>query len=113
MHIIDRRLNPRGKSLENRQRFLRRAKAHLRQAVREVTQSGAIRDVLEGGPVAIPIDGIEEPRFHSGSGGIRDHVLPGNRKFIEGDVLPRVRMEAAASRRRPAKATETTCSASS
>src|SRR5215475_9180073 len=27
MHIIDRRLNPGGKSLENRQRFLRRAKA--------------------------------------------------------------------------------------
>ncbi|MEH2680623.1 DUF444 family protein [Rhizobium leguminosarum] len=26
MHIVDRRLNPRGKSLENRQRFLRRMK---------------------------------------------------------------------------------------
>lgn len=89
MHIIDRRLNPRGKSLENRQRFLRRAKAHLRQAVREVSQSRDIRDVLEGGPVAIPIDGMDESRFHSGPGGTRDHVLPGNREFIEGDVLPR------------------------
>jgi len=27
MHIVDRRLNPGSKSLENRQRFLRRAKA--------------------------------------------------------------------------------------
>jgi len=27
MHIVDRRLNPGGKSLVNRQRFLRRAKA--------------------------------------------------------------------------------------
>ena len=34
MHIVDRRLNPSGKSLENRQRFLRRAKALVQQAVR-------------------------------------------------------------------------------
>jgi uncharacterized sporulation protein YeaH/YhbH (DUF444 family) len=89
MHIIDRRLNPRGKSLENRQRFLRRAKAHLQRAVREASQSREIRDVMQGGAVSIPVDGMHESRFRSGSGGTRDHVLPGNRKFVEGDVLPR------------------------
>ncbi|WP_147022959.1 DUF444 family protein, partial [Microvirga aerophila] len=34
MSIIDRRLNPGGKSLSNRQRFLRRAKALVQRAVR-------------------------------------------------------------------------------
>ena len=34
MYIIDRRLNPGGKSLANRQRFLRRAKAQIQRAVR-------------------------------------------------------------------------------
>jgi uncharacterized protein len=33
MHIVDRRLNPSGKNLANRQRFMRRAKAQIRKAV--------------------------------------------------------------------------------
>ena len=36
MHIVDRRLNPGGKSLENRQRFLRRAKALVQRRGQEV-----------------------------------------------------------------------------
>ena len=35
MHIVDRRLNPGSKSLENRQRFLRRAKALVQDAIAE------------------------------------------------------------------------------
>ena len=35
MHIVDRRLNPGGKNLANRQRFMRRAKALVRKAVHE------------------------------------------------------------------------------
>ena len=89
MHIVDRRLNPRGKSLENRQRFLRRAKALVQRAVKQSSESRDIEDVLQGGEVSIPLDGVDEPRFHRGPGGVRDHVLPGNKKFLEGDVLPR------------------------
>ena len=88
MHIIDRRLNPGSKSLENRQRFLRRAKALVQGAVKKSSQDRDIRDVLEGGEVSIPVDGLNEPRFRR-EGGTRDMVLPGNKKFIEGDVLPR------------------------
>src|SRR6201996_7457707 len=88
MHIIDRRLNPGGKSLENRQRFLRRAKALVQGAVKKTSQDRDIKDVLEGGEVSIPLDGMNEPRFRR-EGGTRDMVLPGNKKFIEGDVLPR------------------------
>src|SRR6202166_4010733 len=88
MHIVDRRLNPSSKSLENRQRFLRRAKALVQGAVKKSSQDRDIRDVLEGGEVSIPLDGMNEPRFRR-EGGTRDMVLPGNKKFIEGDVLPR------------------------
>ena len=88
MHIIDRRLNPGGKSLENRQRFLRRAKALVQGAVKKSSQDRDIKDVLEGGEVSIPLDGMDEPRFRR-EGGTRDMVLPGNKKFVEGDILPR------------------------
>jgi uncharacterized sporulation protein YeaH/YhbH (DUF444 family) len=88
MYIVDRRLNPGGKSLENRQRFLRRAKALVQGAVKKSSEGRDIRDVLEGGEVSIPLDGMNEPRFRR-EGGTRDMVLPGNKKFVEGDMLPR------------------------
>ena len=89
MHIVDRRLNPGGKSLENRQRFLRRAKALVQRAVYESSQNRDIQDILKGGEISIPLDGTEEPRFHRGPEGLKEHILPGNKDFIEGDVLPR------------------------
>src|ERR1700749_4851600 len=88
MHIVDRRLNPGSKSLENRQRFLRRAKALVKGAVKKSSEGRDIKDALEGGEVSIPLDGMDEPRFRR-EGGTRDMVLPGNKKFIEGDMLPR------------------------
>jgi uncharacterized protein len=88
MHIVDRRLNPGSKSLENRQRFLRRAKALVQDAVKKMSKDRDIKDILEGGEISIPLDGMQEPRFHR-QGGIRDMVLPGNKKYVEGDILPR------------------------
>ena len=88
MFIVDRRLNPGSKSLENRQRFLRRAKALVQGAVKKTSEGRDIKDVLEGGEVSIPLDGMHEPRFRT-EGGTRDRVLPGNKKFVEGDILPR------------------------
>src|SRR5882762_3197130 len=52
------------------------------------SQDRDIKDVLEGGEVGIPLEGMSEPRFRR-EGGTRDMVLPGNKKFVEGDVLPR------------------------
>jgi uncharacterized sporulation protein YeaH/YhbH (DUF444 family) len=90
MYIVDRRLNPGGKSLANRQRFLRRARALVRRAVRDGVKERHIKDIEQGGEVSIPLDGVREPRFHRGaSGGTRDHVLPGNKDFVEGDTIPR------------------------
>src|ERR1700749_4088886 len=88
MHIVDRRLNPGSKSLENRQRFLRRAKALAKGAEKELSEGRNIKDVLEGGGASVPPDVMDEPRFRR-EGGTRDMVLPGNKKFIEGDYLQR------------------------
>jgi len=41
-HFIDRRLNPKGKSLGNRQRFLRRARAQIREAVQKSLKDAAV-----------------------------------------------------------------------
>src|SRR6202021_1471543 len=88
MFIVDRRLNPGSKSLENRQRFLRRAKALVQGAVKKTSEGRDIKDVLEGGEVSIPLDGMHEPRFRT-EGGTRDRVIPGNKKFVEGDIIER------------------------
>ena len=89
MHIIDRRLNPGGKNLPNRQRFLRRARRIVREAVRQASSSRGIREIDEAGVVVIPGEGIDEPGFHLGPDGLRQPVFPGNKDFVEGDRLPR------------------------
>jgi hypothetical protein len=90
MHIVDRRLNPSGKNLANRQRFMRRAKAQIRKAVHESAGSRSIKDADEGGEVVLPAQGVHEPTFRRGSsGGIRDHLLPGNKEYIAGDTIQR------------------------
>jgi uncharacterized sporulation protein YeaH/YhbH (DUF444 family) len=90
MEIIDRRLNPGGKSLANRQRFLRRAQAAVQRAVRDSAIERGIQDLEAGGEVSIPLDGVREPGFRrTPSGGHHDHVLPGNKTYIEGDTVAR------------------------
>lgn len=90
MNIIDRRLNPQGKSLANRQRFLRRAKEQVIKAVRDASGKRGITDIENGEKVTIAAGGVREPSFHrSGSGGVRDYVVPGNKEYVEGDTIQR------------------------
>jgi hypothetical protein len=91
MQIVDRRLNPGGKSLANRQRFLRRAKDMVREAVRNSAGERSLKDIERGGEVSIPSSGIREPSLRRAAGGFREHVLPGNKEYLEGDALPRPR----------------------
>ena len=86
--FVDRRLNPRDKSLGNRQRFLRRTRAEVRRAVDKAVAERSIADAGNGGAVSIPTDGIGEPQFHlSGDSGERERVLPGNKDFVAGDRI--------------------------
>lgn len=88
MHIVDRRRNPKSKSLGNRQRFLRRAKSEIREAVRDSLKKRKISEIDSGENVKIRSKSLREPSFSLGSGtGKRDFVLPGNREFTQGDVI--------------------------
>jgi uncharacterized sporulation protein YeaH/YhbH (DUF444 family) len=88
MHIVDRRLNPKAKSLGNRQRFLRRAKHEIREAVRDSLRKRKVSDVDGGEDVRIRSKSLREPTFGLGrEQGERDFVLPGNKEYAPGDVI--------------------------
>ena len=90
MHIVDRRLNPGGKSLPNRQRFLRRVKDVAQRAVRESAREKDIKDLGKDGRITVPGDGVREPRFSRQPGtGHQDYILPGNKTYVEGDRIER------------------------
>lgn len=88
-HFIDRRLNPKGKSLANRQRFLRRARAQIREAVQKSLKDSAVADIAKERKIKISSKGTKEPRFRLDpkSGGEHDFVLPGNKEFMPGDEI--------------------------
>jgi len=64
LDIIDRRPNPHGKNLENRQRVLNRARAAVARATRQAIDAGTIREVGKDQAVTIPADSLHEPSFH-------------------------------------------------
>ncbi|MGC9953621.1 MAG: YeaH/YhbH family protein [Rhizomicrobium sp.] len=88
-YFIDRRLNPKGKSLANRQRFLRRARAQIREAVQKSLKDSAVADIAKDRKVKISSKGTREPRFRLDpkAAGERDFVLPGNHDFVPGDEI--------------------------
>jgi hypothetical protein len=88
MNIVDRRLNPKAKSLGNRQRFLRRAKSEIREAVRDAIKKRKVSEADGGEKVKIRSKSLREPSFGlSGGSGERDYVLPGNKEYSVGDVI--------------------------
>ena len=87
--IIDRRANGRRKSAGNQQRFLKRYKAQIREAVARAVAQRRIADTDKGGNVTIPSRDLTEPSFQHGPGGRRERVLPGNKEFVTGDKVPR------------------------
>jgi hypothetical protein len=90
MNIVDRRLNPKSKSLGNRQRFLRRARSEIKEAVREALKKRKVSDVEASEKISIKSKSLKEPSFSLGrSDGTRDFVLPGNKDFSVGDVIPK------------------------
>jgi uncharacterized sporulation protein YeaH/YhbH (DUF444 family) len=92
-HFIDRRLNPKGKSLGNRQRFLRRARAQIREAVQKSLKDAAVADIGKERKIKISTKGTKEPRFRLDprAGGVQDFVLPGNKEFMPGDEIKKPR----------------------
>ncbi len=90
--FIDRRRNPKDKSLGNRQRFMGRARARIKEVVNSSVKGRSVTDIGNGETISIPTKGIDEPRFHhSREGGHRQRVLTGNKEFLTGDKLQKPR----------------------
>ncbi|MEM7620684.1 MAG: YeaH/YhbH family protein [Pseudomonadota bacterium] len=90
MHIIDRRLNPKSKSLGNRQRFIRRAKNEIRNAVTKALRKRKISETEGGEKIRINSRSLREPSFGLGrKTGKKDFVIPGNQDYVVGDYIPK------------------------
>ncbi|NJN00899.1 MAG: YeaH/YhbH family protein, partial [Aquincola sp.] len=87
--IIDRRLAGKNKSIGNRERFLRRHKEQIREAVKRAIDGRSISDVERGEDIHIPKKDLSEPVFGHGPGGVREVVHPGNKDFVQGDRIER------------------------
>lgn len=86
--VIDRRLNSKKKSIVNRQRFLRRYRSLVQEAVQDAVDNRSITDI-GGSDIHIPKKDISEPFFHHGKGGIYEQIHPGNKDFSPGDRIQR------------------------
>lgn len=88
-HFIDRRLNGKNKSTLNRQRFIRRYKKQIKEAVSDAINKRSVTDTSSGESISIPQRDISEPTFHQGKGGDREQIHPGNDQFSTGDKIKR------------------------
>jgi len=88
--IVDRRKNNKGKSHNNRQKFLKRVEGQIKRAIPDIISKESIKDSHTGGKVRVPIKGIKEYSFsHDPKTGNKKFVRPGNDKFTEGDRVPK------------------------
>lgn len=89
--IIDRRKNQKGKSSQNRKRFLDRYKKQLKGKVNNIAGKRKIQDMDKGGDVVIT--DTAEPVFSNGKGGKKWYINPGNKGFTKGDKSPKPQEE--------------------
>ncbi|MEM7500893.1 MAG: YeaH/YhbH family protein [Pseudomonadota bacterium] len=87
--IIDRRKQGKQKSAVNRQRFLKRFRKHIKEAVSDAVGKRSITDMDRGEEISIPRKDISEPIFRHGQGGRQRRILPGNKEFVTGDRIKR------------------------
>ncbi len=87
--VIDRRENPRHKSAVNAQRFLKRYRAQVREAVARAISGRKIAEADRDASVSIPARDLNEPVFSHGAGGRREVILPGNKEYVTGDEIER------------------------
>ena len=85
--VIDRRLSGKNKSIGNRERFLRRYRDQIKDAVRKAVGDRSIRDIEEGTDITLPRRDVSEPVFNHGQGGTREMVHPGNQEYVKGDRI--------------------------
>ncbi|MGB9108974.1 MAG: YeaH/YhbH family protein, partial [Telluria sp.] len=85
------RLQGKNKSAVNRERFLRRYKAQIKDAVGRAIKGRSITDIENGEKVSIPVKDVSEPNFGHAHGGVWEVVNPGNTEYQKGDQINRPR----------------------
>jgi uncharacterized sporulation protein YeaH/YhbH (DUF444 family) len=86
--IIDRRLNPSGKNLQNRQKFLRRAKENIHRTVKKSVEEKGLKEIGKNEKVKIREKDLDEPSFNQDPNTGQHHrILPGNKTFNRGDEI--------------------------
>jgi uncharacterized sporulation protein YeaH/YhbH (DUF444 family) len=90
-YLIDRRTQGKNKSAVNRERFLRRYKGQIKDAVTRAVKGRSITDVENGEKVSIPVKDVNEPNFGHAHGGVWETVSPGNQEYLKGDRIARPR----------------------
>ena len=88
-YLIDRRLQGKNKSAVNRERFLRRYKSQIKDAVGRAIKGRSITDVENGEKVSIPVKDVGEPSFGHAHGGVWETINPGNQEYQKGDLINR------------------------
>lgn len=89
VHLIDRRVQGKNKSAPNRERFLRRYKGQIKEAVARAIKGRSITDIESGEKISIPVKDVGEPTFGHARGGIWESVQPGNEQYQKGDQIAR------------------------
>ena len=90
-YLIDRRLQGKNKSAINRERFLRRYKGQIKDAVGRAIKGRSITDIENGEKVSIPVKDVNEPNFGHAHGGVWETINPGNKEYQKGDQFSRPR----------------------
>lgn len=89
-HLIDRRIQGKNKSAVNRERFLRRYRSQIKEAVTRAVKGRSITNVEGGEKISIPVKDVNEPTFgHDRGGGVWETVRPGNKEYLKGDQFKR------------------------
>lgn len=95
MSFIDRRAVDKEGSINNRQKFLRRHKDSVKEAVRDTVVDGSIKGVGDKKAKVKVRRGIRDPMFnHAPDTGIKRSTHPGNKEFNQGDRIPQPRQGA-------------------
>jgi uncharacterized sporulation protein YeaH/YhbH (DUF444 family) len=89
VHLIDRRVQGKNKSAPNRERFLRRYKGQIKEAVARAIKGRSITDIESGEKITIPVKDVNEPTFGHAHGGVWETVQPGNQEYLKGDQIAR------------------------
>jgi uncharacterized sporulation protein YeaH/YhbH (DUF444 family) len=108
VHLIDRRLQGKNKSAINRERFLRRYKGQIKDAVARSVKGRSITDIESGEKISIPVKDVNEPNFGHAHGGVWETVQPGNKEYQKGDQLQRPRQGGGAGKGKAGNSEETT-----